>query len=67
MDINPVDWAYHQEETNPSSPELTTETTHDDRWQPFDYTLDANSFLQRITARCVLRTIITEIATGNVI
>lgn len=67
VDINPVDWAYHQEETNPSSPEPTTETTHDDRWQPFVYTLDANGFLQRATAHCVLRTIVTDIATGNVI
>lgn len=63
-----VNWAYDvQPEPDPDEPEPTTETTHEDYWEPFEYSFTAENYLSRVTARAVMRTIVTEIATGEVI
>ncbi len=61
-----VNWAYHSS-VNPDAPEPTTQTTHEDYWLPFEYTFTAENYLSRVTARAVLRTTVTDIASGQVI
>ena len=72
--IDLVDWAYEAgsavevgPDGEPVPVEPTTETTYHDEWAPYDYTFTTDNCLQRVTARCTLHSVTTEIATGEVI
>lgn len=62
VDKNLVNWSYES-----GTPEPAIETTHHDEWAPYEYTFTAENYLQRVTARCTLRTVTTDTATGEVI
>lgn len=67
-----VNWAYESgmqepQPGEPAPPEPTTSTSHHDEWAPYDYTFTAENYLQRVTARCTLQVVTTEIATGEVL
>ena len=67
-----VNWYYESAVTEPGPgesepPAPTTETTHHDEWAPYEYSFTAENYLSRVTARCTLRTVTTEVATGEVL
>ncbi len=72
--IDLVNWYYEAgsavevgPDGEPVPVEPTTETTHHDEWAPYDYTFTTDNYLQRVTARCTLHSVTTEIATDEVI
>lgn len=66
-----VNWGYASspdpEPGSPEPPAPTTETTREDYWEPFEYSFTPENYLSRVTARAVMRSTTTEIATGQII